>query len=107
MLSNVTRILRGMFGDTTVFNQDIGNWDVSNVTNMFGMFWDADAFNQDIGSWNVSNVTDMGSMFRQVNAFNQNLSSWDVNGVTSCLVFRDNTPQWTLPKPNFTHCNPN
>jgi len=52
-------------------------------------------------------VTDMGSMFRQVNAFNQNLSSWDVNGVTSCLVFRDNTPQWTLPKPNFTHCNPN
>jgi surface protein len=105
-VSNVTD-MRGMFGDTTVFNQDIGNWDVSNVTNMFGMFWDADAFNQDIGSWNVSNVTDMGSMFRQVNAFNQNLSSWDVNGVTSCLVFRDNTPQWTLPKPNFTHCNPN
>ena len=89
------------------FNQDIGNWNVSNVNNMSGMFWNADAFNQDIGNWNVSNVTNMQSMFRQVDTFNQNLNSWNVNNVTSCLVFSENTPQWTLSKPNFTHCNPN
>jgi len=26
--------------------------------------------------------------------------------VTSCGEFNDNTPQWTLPKPNFTNCTP-
>jgi len=36
----------------TTFNQDIGNWDVSNVTDMSGMFADT-TFNQDIGNWDV------------------------------------------------------
>ena len=41
----------------------IGNWDVSNVTNMSGMFEGAKSFNQDISNWDVSNVTNMISMF--------------------------------------------
>ena len=44
-------------------NQYIGDWDVSNVTNMRSMFSDATSFNQPIGDWNVSNVTDMSGMF--------------------------------------------
>ena len=40
------------------FNQDLNNWDVSNVTNMSSMFDDATNFNQDISSWDVSNVKD-------------------------------------------------
>jgi surface protein len=47
------------------FNQPIGNWDVSNVTNMDGMFWRNSAFNQPISNWDVGNVTDMGFMFQE------------------------------------------
>ena len=50
-----------MFSDTP-FNQDIGSWDVSNVTDMSRMF-SYTSFNQDISSWDVSNVTNMKEMF--------------------------------------------
>ena len=56
---------------TTSFNQPIGNWNTSNVTNMFGMFYQASSFNQDISAWDTSNVTTMNYMFQ----FNQNLST--------------------------------
>jgi surface protein len=44
------------------FNQDISNWDVSNVTDMRRMFSGCFRFNQDIGGWDVSKVTDMQEM---------------------------------------------
>ena len=66
----------------TDFNQDISNWDVSNVTNMYVMFWNATAFNQDISNWDVSNVTDMETMFWNATAFNQPIGNWDVSNVT-------------------------
>ena len=33
------------------FNQPIGDWDVSEVTNMEYMFYQAVLFNQPIGNW--------------------------------------------------------
>ena len=59
-----------------------GNWDVSNVTNMYGMFKEAKSFNQDIGNWDVSNVTDMSYMFLDAASFNQDIGNWDVSNVT-------------------------
>ena len=64
-------------------------------------------FNQPIGNWDVSSVTDMGFMFYGATAFNQDLSSWSVDGVTQCLQFSDGATSWTLPQPNFTNCDPN
>ena len=42
--------MSSMFGDTKAFNQNIGDWNTSNVTNMMAMFSGATAFNQDIGN---------------------------------------------------------
>jgi surface protein len=44
-------------------HQYIGDWDVSNVTDMQYMFSNANAFNLDISSWDVSKVTNMEWMF--------------------------------------------
>ena len=97
-----------MFRGNTSFNQDIGNWDVGSVIDMDFMFFSIhSAFNQPIGNWDVSNVTTMGGMFMYNTSFNQDLSLWNVEGVFNCGLFSTNTPQWTLPQPNFTNCNPN
>jgi len=104
-VSNVTD-MGSMFSQASSFNQDISSWNVSNVTNMNSMFFYASSFNQDISSWDVSNVTIMRNMFYYASSFNQDLRSWSVSNVTQCDNFSLNTTAWTLPKPNFTNCNP-
>ena len=81
-VSSVTNMTY-MFREASAFNQDISGWDVSSVTNMSVMFYQASAFNQDIGSWDVSSVTDMYVMFLEASAFNQDISGWDVSSVTN------------------------
>ncbi len=91
-LSRVTDMW-GMFRHAEKFNQDIGNWNVSNVERMGTLFEHTDEFNQDIGDWNVSNVTNMEWMFASATAFNQDISRWDVRGVTNMSnMLGNNTP---------------
>ena len=71
-----------LFHKRTAFNQDISNWDVSNVNNMNSMFQDAESFNQPIGDWDVSNVNGLNSMFQNAKSFNQPIGDWDVSNVT-------------------------
>ncbi len=71
-----------VFFDARAFNQDIGNWQVHNVTWTFFMFANASAFNQDISRWDVSKVTKMYSMFRNATSFDQDIRAWDVSQVT-------------------------
>lgn len=87
------------------FNGDVSNWDVSSVTYMDNMF-NSSQFNGDISNWDVSSVTNMTQMFWK-SVFNQDLSNWNVNNVTECTSFSRYNTKWTLPKPNFTNCDPN
>jgi len=72
--------MSNMFG-LSAFNQNIGSWDVSSVTDMSLMFEDAQSFNQDIGDWDVSKVLNMTGMFSDAAAFDQDLGNWDVSNV--------------------------
>lgn len=78
--SNVTD-MSSMFLDAKKFNQPIGDWDTSSVTDMEGMFYDARAFNQPIGMWDTSSVEDMSRMFVNAKNFNQDIGSWNVSNV--------------------------
>ncbi len=84
----ITRLtnLNNLFLSNASFNDDIGNWDTSNVTAMGAMFRDASSFNQDISKWDVSNVINMVGIFRGAQDFNnggQDLNDWDTSNVTS------------------------
>ena len=71
------------FSNKSSFNQAIGSWDTSNVTNMGSMFYIATNFNQPIDSWNTSNVTNMAEMFTSALNFNQPIGSWNTVKVTN------------------------
>ena len=55
---------------SSVFNQNLGSWDVSNVRDMSGMFAGANMFNGEIKSWDVEAVTSFREMFSGATSFN-------------------------------------
>ena len=74
--------MHGMFAGSS-FNQNINNWDVSNVTTFGvgfnrGMFASSQ-FNQPLSNWNVSSCTKFIEMFENNTVFNQDLSNWTFN----------------------------
>ena len=87
----------------------IGDWDVSEVTDMSNLFYGLETFNEPLNDWNVSNVTNMESMFEGATSFNQPLDRWDVSNVRNMRNMFKNTslsqdPNWNI-SPNVNTRN--
>ena len=57
------------------FNENLNDWDTSQVTSMKSLFSGFSNFNQQLDKWDVSQVTDMRNMFAHCTKLNQNLNS--------------------------------
>ena len=97
-VSNVEN-MSDMFHESD-FDGDISQWDVSNVKNMMRMFY-ASEFNGDISQWDVSSVEYMSGMF-YMSEFNGDISQWDVSrvknmsGMFSGSIFQGDLSQWDV-----------
>ena len=58
------------------------------------MFWDAHAFNQYIGTWDTSRVTDMSQMFVRAYAFNKMPVGWDTSKVGGSMHMFHTAHAW-------------
>ena len=88
-ITNMTQIFYGCIN----FDGDVTSWDVGHTEDFSGMFAYSD-FNQDISGWNigafVSGSISTENMFLDNATFNQDLSSWDMSNVTNTnQMFRD------------------
>jgi len=73
-----------MFGNDTGVNGALAStaWNPGVATTMIGMFDGATNFNQPIGTWTTTKVTNMQYIFLN-SSENQNLSAWNVTGITA------------------------
>ena len=102
-----TVVDREMLDQMIENEEDVSKVCTTRISDMSFLFHFNSVFNQPIGNWDVSNVTEMTEMFRDAQSFNQDISNWDVNNVSFCSSFSYSAYSWTLPQPNFTICNPN
>ena len=83
--------MRMLFNGNTVFNQDISRWNTSKVKTFMRTFFQASSFNQNLNNWNTSSAETMTSMFSGATIFNGNISSWNVSKVTNFSSMFANT----------------
>lgn len=69
-----------MFESNSTFNQDIGAWDMSSAVYLSAMFWQATAFNNggspSIQNWTFPEAQNFYAMFYNASNFNQPLTNW-------------------------------
>lgn len=63
----------------------------ASVTNLNYMFYDAHVFNQDLSDWDTSNVVSMERTFQSAPSFNQSLATWNMSSVVDALGMLTNT----------------
>jgi surface protein len=79
-VSQVTN-MNNLFEGYQMFNEPLESWNMSNVTSTILMFHGCKNFNQPLNNWNMSNVVDTSKMFLNCHVFNQPLNNWDMSNV--------------------------
>ena len=102
--SKVTN-MSGMFAGTIKFNQSIGGWDTSNVRDMSYMFKKAKKFDKPIGDWDTSNVENMSGMFANTIEFNQSISDWNTSKVTDMSDMFNHARAFNMPVDDWNMSN--
>ena len=114
-MANVTDF-SGMFAGASVFNQPVGNWNVSGAKQCGGnsglnyMFIGAAAFNQSLANWQFgSNLTELVGLFQSASNFNGDVTTWNLTHVTttrslfySAGAFNQNISTWQRSTPGDT-----
>jgi surface protein len=99
----------GMLYDCRAFNQPIGDWDTSSVTDMewFLTCEDTGSFNQDISGWDVHLVEDMGALlfnsaFAKTN-YDLLLVAWAAQAVQNSVAVNAGTAHYSAGDPTTAH----
>ena len=71
-----------MFNENYVFDQPIGDWNTSKVTNMSSMFYNNGNFNQDITKWKVNENVNLLYMFKGATAMQMNRGASEIPSYT-------------------------
>jgi surface protein len=75
--------LYATFASCTNWDEDLSDWDVSNVTSMLQTFSNCYSFTNDgsdgISGWDVSSVTNAREIFSRATGFNQPIGNWDTS----------------------------
>ena len=110
--------LRTMLFNCRKFDQNVGSWNTSRVTNFLGTFGSSitqgdpvGVFNNgdspSIGNWDTSNTTDMTQMFLNQPKFNQNIGNWNVKNVTNMTamfgVYWSSSTPWQTMSGSFNN----
>ena len=91
--------MEAMFSSASSFNQNIGDWNTSKVSNMKFMFYNATSFDQDICTWDISNTSEMPNMFTGVTIqtphYDALLVAWENQDVQNDVQFSAGLSQYS------------
>ena len=87
------------------YNQPIGTWNTSKVTEFSNMFESNSTFNQDIGAWDMSSAVYLNSMFWQATAFNNggspSIQNWTFPEAQNFYAMFYNASNFNQPLTNW------
>jgi len=94
-----------MLKNSSIFNQSLNNWNVSQVTNMESMFENALLYNQSIANWNITNVINMNNMLKNTSFNKVNyellLNNWSgLTGTQSNVNFHAGSAEYSYGTPS-------